>query len=348
MSVKFSKICLSTLFLIVLSPSILSQGITSKGIRVMFYNVENLFDVYDDSLTDDDDFTPSGLMRWNYSRYYRKLNSIYKTIASAGEWSMPDIIAMCEVENRRVIQDLLSETYLSKYDYGIIHEDSPDRRGIDVCLIYRRDVVEILKYRYLIPSVNDGTGYQTRSVLFATLRIHTDTLHVFVNHWPSRRGGALAGDDLRKSIAGMIADTCNSVFESSSGRGKILICGDFNSTPDDTEIETLLNSVHTGSGLENLTVQLSETGDGTYRYRGTWEMIDQVIVSKTLLNSGSGLYIPSGSFRILRPGFLLEKDPVYPGLSPFSTYRGYRYHGGYSDHLPVIVDLFMRDSCRQE
>ena len=146
----------------------------------------------------------------------------------------------------------------------------------------------------------------------------------------------------------MVAYTCNSFIQFCSERVKILICGDFNSTPDDTEIETLLNSVHSGSGLENLTLQLSDRGEGTYRYKGTWEMIDQVIVSKTLLNSGSGLYIPTGSFRILRPGFLLENDPVYPGLSPFSTYRGYRYHGGYSDHLPVIVDLFMSGPCRQE
>lgn len=325
-----------------------SQEITSKGIRVMFYNVENLFDIYNDSLTNDDDFTPGGLMRWNNSRYYRKLNSLYKTIAAAGEWNMPEIIALCEVENRRVIQDLISKTYLSKYDYGIIHEDSPDLRGIDVCMIYRRDLVEILSYSYIIPSGKEISDFHSRSVLYTTLRINTDTLHMIVNHWPSRRGGALAGEDLRKSIAIMVADVCNSVIETCQGDGKILICGDFNSTPDDTEIETLLNSVSYGSGLVNLSLQLSETGEGSYRYKGTWEMIDQMIVTRTLLDSASGLYISPGGFRIFKPGFLLESDPVYPGLSPFATYRGYRYHGGYSDHLPVIVDLFMTNPGQQE
>ncbi|MBI5011028.1 MAG: hypothetical protein HZB98_15545 [Bacteroidia bacterium] len=153
---------------------------------------------------------------------------------------------------------------------------------------------------------------------------------------------------MRKSISGMVADASNSVNKSCSENGKILICGDFNSTPDDTEIETLLNSVHPASGLVNLSLQPSEKGEGSYRFKGTWEMIDQVIVSKTLLNPESGIYIPAEGFRIFRPDFLLENDPVYPGLSPYSTYRGYRYHGGYSDHLPVIVDLFMKYPCQQD
>jgi predicted extracellular nuclease len=346
MSGKFFSVWFNILFLIALSPSASCQEIQQKGIRIMFYNVENLFDIYNDSLTNDDDFTPVGLMRWNNSRYYRKLNSLYKTIAAAGEWNMPEIIALCEVENRRVIKDLISETYLSKYDYGIIHEDSPDLRGIDVCMIYRKDVAEILDYRYLVPSGKEMSDFHSRSVLYASLRINTDTLHIIVNHWPSRRGGALAGEDLRKSIAVMVADVCNSVNKACQGNGKILICGDFNSTPDDTEIETLLNSV--SSGLVNLSLQPSETGEGSYRYKGTWEMIDQVIVSKTLLNTESGLCISPEGFRIFKPGFLLEIDPVYPGSSPFATYRGYRYHGGYSDHLPVIVDLFMTNPDQQE
>jgi predicted extracellular nuclease len=336
------------MFLIFLSPLAHPQEIKSSGIRVMFYNVENLFDIYDDSVKNDDDFLQGGVMRWTNTRYYRKLNSLYKTIASAGEWNMPEIIAMCEVENRRVIQDLLSKTYLSKYNYGIIHEDSPDLRGIDVCMIYRRDLVEVINYSYLIPSGNEINDFHSRSVLFANLRIKSDTLNMIVNHWPSRRGGALAGEDLRKSIAGMVADVCKTINETSAGNGKILIVGDFNCTPDDTEIEMLINSVCSGSVLVNLSLKLCENGEGSYRYRGTWEMIDQVIVSGSLLNPGQGIYTSADRFRIFRPEFLLENDPVYPGFSPFSTYRGYKYHGGYSDHLPVIVDLFMKSPGQQE
>ena len=118
----------------------------------MFYNVENLFDIYDDTLKDDNEFLPDGVMRWNFTRYNKKINSLYKTIVAAGEWNPPAIVALCEVENRKVLEDLIYGTYLSKYNYRIIHEESPDQRGIDVCLIYRKDYAEVIDYRYWIPS----------------------------------------------------------------------------------------------------------------------------------------------------------------------------------------------------
>jgi endonuclease/exonuclease/phosphatase family metal-dependent hydrolase len=339
---------LNILFHIVFAADLFSQERQSKGIRLMFYNVENLFDVSNDSVKNDDDFLPEGVMRWNYSRYTRKLNSLYKTITSAGDWKIPEIVAMCEVENRKVLQDLLYKTYLSGLNYGIIHEESPDLRGIDVCLIYLKDAVELLSYRYLIPSGIRVEDYHTRSVLYARLKVFSDTLNLFVNHWPSRRGGALAGEDMRKSIAEMVRSACDTLSEYSSGKAEILICGDFNSTPDDIEIKTLLNSSGSWSSLVNLSEFAAELGEGSYRYKGTWEMIDQVIVSKTLLNAESGLFTSTDYLKIFRPDFLLENDPVYPGLIPFSTYRGYRYHGGYSDHLPVIIDIFTNDPYQLE
>ncbi|MBK9392306.1 MAG: endonuclease [Bacteroidetes bacterium] len=339
---------LNILFHIVCAADLFSQERQSKGIRLMFYNVENLFDISDDSVKNDEDFLPGGVMRWNYSRYIRKLNSLYKTIASAGNWNMPEIIAMCEVENRKVLQDLLFKTYMSEHNYSIIHEESPDQRGIDVCLIYRKDVVELLNYRYLIPSGIKVEDYHTRSVLYARLKVFSDTLNLFVNHWPSRRGGALAGEGMRKTIAKMVREACDTISGSINGNIRILICGDFNSTPDDNEIKTLLNSSGSGSSLINLSEYPAELGEGSYRYKGTWEMIDQIIVSEAFLNSGSGLYTSTDYLKIFRPDFLLENDPVYPGVIPFSTYRGYRYHGGFSDHLPVIIDIFTNDPYQQE
>jgi len=305
----------------------------------MFYNVENLFDIYDDTLKEDNDFLPDGVMRWTHTRYNKKINSVYKTITAAGEWSMPVIIALCEVENRKVLGDLLFNSYLSKYNFGIVHEDSPDLRGIDVCMIYRKDCAQLLNYRYLIPSNVKPAEFHTRSVLYSKFLIQKDTLNIIVNHWPSRRGGALAGEDLRLTVAEMVKSICDSILRVSSARAKIIICGDFNCTPDDIEIKELMNREKSFKYFYNLSERYAQKGEGSYRYRGIWEMIDQVIVSESLLKSDYGLYTAQDNFKIFNPGFLLEKDPVYPGLSPFATYRGYRYHGGFSDHLPVLLDL---------
>jgi hypothetical protein len=319
-----------------------SQDTDTRTIRLMFYNVENLFDTDHDSLKDDVEFLPDGVRQWSQSRYNRKISSLYKTIAAAGEWNMPGIVVMCEVENRKVLEYLVHGTYLSKYDYGIVHEESPDPRGIDVCMIYRRDCAELLNYRYLIPG-NPGRGnFHTRSVLYASLLIGSDTLHLIANHWPSRRGGALAGEGMRIKIAEMVKDLCDSIGQAARGGAKIIIGGDFNCDPDDVEIRALLDHGNTGFPLINLTGDLAERGEGTYRYKGIWEMIDQVMVSEPLLNSDAGLYTGQGFVNVFRPGFLLAKDPVYPGSSPFSTYRGYRYQGGFSDHLPVLTDLFVK------
>lgn len=319
-----------------------SQYSNAKSIRLMFYNVENLFDVYDDSLKDDNDFLPGGVMRWNFSRYTKKLNSLYKTLAAAGEWNLPAVIALCEVENRKVLEDLTGKTYLSKYDYRIIHEESADQRGIDVCMIYRKDLAEVLDFSYHIPCQIRRADFLTRSVLYTRLLIHEDTLHLIVNHWPSRRGGALAGEEMRMKIAGMVKGLCDSIRMAGNSHSKIIICGDFNCTPDDIEMKALIDRERSGMALINLSERPAEKGEGSYRYKGIWEMIDQVIVSEPLLNSGSGLFTEPDRFRVFNPLFLLEKDPVYPGFSPFATYRGYRYHGGFSDHLPVMIDLLIR------
>jgi hypothetical protein len=309
------------------------------SVRMIFYNVENFFDIYDDTLTQDDDFLPGGVMRWNYARYKRKINSIYKTIIAAGEWDPPDIVALCETENKKVLQDLLYETNLYRFDYGIIHEDSPDERGIDVSLMYRKERIKILYYKYLIPSEKDGNIFTSRSVLYAKCQIHNDTLHLFVNHWPSRRGGVLAGEHERIRISDLLKSNIDSIAKRTSSGVKIVIAGDLNCNPDDHVIKYLTTISDTGIKLRNLSDRLNKQGLGSYRYLGTWEMIDQVIISDLLYNSNAGLSADSSSFSIFKPDFLLKDDPKFPGLKPFSTYYGYSYQGGFSDHLPVLLDL---------
>jgi hypothetical protein len=312
---------------------------TSTPVRIMFYNVENLFDIYDDPLTEDDEFLPSGLRRWNYQRYNRKVNSVYKTIIAAGGWEPPAVVAFCEIENRKVLEDLVYGTYLSKYNYEIIHEDSPDERGIDVCLIYRESMLNIIDYQYFKP-LKLSHEFRTRNVLYARFMTGADTIHLLVNHWPSRRGGVLAGEALRKEIAEMVRCKVDSIATIHSDP-KIIIMGDFNATPDDKVIGILNDDSNGKTHMVNLSENLSARS-GTYRYMGTWEIIDQVLVSNALINSREGVFTGPELFRIFRPDFLLKKSPEFPGLTPFSTYSGYRYQGGYSDHLPILLDLMSR------
>jgi predicted extracellular nuclease len=251
------------------------------------------------------------------------------------------------VENRHVLEDLIYGTYLSRYNYGIIHEESPDERGIDVCLIYRKDLVKIIDTRSWIPDKVNRAGFRTRYVLYAKCSILGDTFHIIVNHWPSRRGGVLAGETVRTDIGRMVRDAADSLGRTNSGRSKIIILGDFNCTPDDNVIEDLINpDPENGKTRAVKLINLADTdqqkGSGTYKYSGTWELIDQVIVSEWLLRCHEGFTADINGFRIFKPDFLLMDDPKFPGLSPFSTYRGYRYQGGFSDHLPVLLDLVLR------
>jgi predicted extracellular nuclease len=325
-----------------------SQDKLVSSLRFMFYNVENFFDVYDDSLKDDDAFLANGVMRWNSSRYSKKINSLYKTIVAAGEGNPPVVVALCEVENKRVLEDLLNYTYLSRYNYRIIHEESPDPRGIDVCLIYREDYVKLTDYRYWIPVSAGGEVFTSRSVLAARMLVNSDTLHILVNHWPSRRGGVLAGEELRHSIASMIRLKIDSIGVGSHEGPKIIIMGDFNCTPDDRVMQSFIHGERDDGSLVNLSEKFIAGTQGTYKYMGTWEVIDQVIVSERLINCADGLFTDASQLTIFKPDFLLTKDPKYPGFTPFPTYRGYRYHGGFSDHLPLLLDLQLRPVLQQE
>ncbi len=326
----------------------LLQEKESRPLRLMFYNVENLFDIYDDTLKNDDDFLPDGVLRWNYTRYNHKINSLYKTIIAAGDWSPPEIVALCEVENRKVLEDLVYGTYLSKFSYNIIHEDSPDQRGIDVCLIYRREDLKLIDYGYLLPEGIREENFFSRKILYTKFLYKYDTIHLFVNHWPSRRGGVLAGEGMRIKISSMVREKTDSISTSRKEGNKIIILGDFNSSPDDQEMKLLTAGPHVAGSLVNLSLDLSDSGIGTYRYQGTWEMLDQVLVSQNLMSSLKGLYTEPSFISVFKPDFLLMKDPKYPGFTPFSTYRGYRYQAGFSDHLPILLRLNFLDPDRLE
>jgi len=343
--ILFEMICRKIAVALVIIPAfhclVFSQDrADTLPLSVMFYNTENLFDTRDDSLVDDAEFLPRGVRRWNKTRYSNKLSSISKVIIAAGGWDPPAIVGLCEIENRRVLADLAFGTALSAFGYGIVHEESPDTRGIDVCMLYRGDIVSVVSHHLWVPADSDLKDFHSRGILYVKCVMYGDTLHLLLNHWPSRRGGVLAGEDLRERMALGVRNIADSLCKSSEGKAKIIVLGDFNCSPSDPLMLKLTAAELSGGGsLVNMADRKTSGKEGTYRYQGTWEIIDQIIVSNGLLNSSEGLKTGPEHFRIFSPDFLLKDDPKYPGPVPFSTYRGYSYQGGFSDHLPVLLDL---------
>ncbi len=179
-----------------------SQSGMIDSYKIMFYNVENLFDTYDDSLINDEEFLPEGDRFWNNHKYYSKLNNIYKVIVAVGGWQPPAIIGLCEIENRTVLNDLVNNTPLVKFEYQIIHKESPDRRGIDVGLLYRKELFQPISYEAIPINFPNNPESKTRDILYVKgIAEKSDTLNIFINHWPSRWGGQLESEDRRLFVA---------------------------------------------------------------------------------------------------------------------------------------------------
>ncbi|GAB1403895.1 MAG: endonuclease [Lentimicrobiaceae bacterium] len=317
---------------------------TLRSFRIMFYNVENLFDPFHDSLKQDQEFTPRGMRAWTWKKFEKKLQQTSKVIISAGSWRPPEIVAFCEVENRFCLIQLLKRTPLERFGYRIVHEESPDARGIDVAAIYRSDRFKHL-YHEAIPVFYSGdTISTTRYILYIKgLVSPTDTLHLFVNHWPSKYGGATATIPRRRDAALTLRAKIDSLALMQP-EARIVITGDFNDTPVDESVYVHLNAKSnrdsTGFYLCNLMMPFVGKWDtGTHKFREEWSVLDQFIVSSPLLQSKSGLRLSAKGAEILRLPFLLEEDTVHNGTKPFRTYNGMTYQGGFSDHLPIMLNL---------
>jgi hypothetical protein len=311
--------------------------VKGQDFSVMFYNVENLFDTADDTTKEDDEFLPEGSRRWTEKRYWQKINALSRVIAAAGEWELPALIGLCEVENEDVLKDLAYGSILSAGGYGIVHRESPDSRGIDPALLYRRDLIRISDCRSWVPEVKEGEVFNSRNLLYVKTVFNNDTLHVILCHWPSRRGGVMAAENIREKIANLVRTKEDSIQSASCNTASVIIMGDFNATPDDTVMSVLTQ----GGDLVNTAKTLSDKGKGSYRYQGKWEMIDQILVSKSMTDGEGPFYADPLTFRVFDAPFLLADDADYPGKKPFPTYGGYKWTGGYSDHLPVIIRVKM-------
>ena len=309
--------------------------------RVMFYNLENLFDPLNDSTTLDDDFTPEGRYHWSWSKLRDKARSIAKTIIAAGEGRAPALVGVCEVENRRALRLLVEQTPLQPVGYDIVHRDSPDPRGIDVALLYRAAAFRLLDAAWFRVCYDSGSC-RTREILYAKGLLHElDTLHLVVAHWPSKMGGAARSEPRRMRAAATLRAITDSVF-STNPRANIIVMGDFNDTPESAPVVQGLQAASDTSCdacLHNLMRPLAARGEGSLKYRAEWELIDLFFVSGNLLNAAAPIYCLPEEVAIFRAPFLLEPDERYLGDKVRRTYEAGAYRGGASDHLPIVMRI---------
>ena len=301
--------------------------ILSSLLTFMELNCENLFDTRHDSLKNDLEFLPDGSYKWTPYRYWAKLNHLGQEIVAQSD-PVPDFVAMCEVENDSVMFDLTKRSLLRNAGYEYVMTSSPDERGIDVALLYQPASFALLhSHSIRIKPLPDTRP--TRDILYASgLLITGDTLHVFVVHAPSRRGGEQVSRPYRLLVASQLAEAVDSVYAISRD-AKIIIAGDFNDYADSPALQYLYEH-----HLINMSAdaQGSHGAKATYRWHGEWRSLDQILCSPSLAARKQSCVIGDLPF-------LLEDDEKYGGKTPYRTYLGPRYLGGYSDHLPLVVQL---------
>lgn len=293
-------------------------------------NCENLFDCRHDSLKNDSEFLPDGSYHWTRTRYWRKLNRVGQTIIACGvkgqSWQLPDMVALCEVENDSVLHDLTRRSLLRNARYDYVMTCSPDERGIDVALVYSPFSFRLIRsHSVRVEPIKDMRP--TRDILYASGVIASgDTLHVIVAHLPSRRGGERHSRPFRMAAADRVAAVADSVYNVSKD-AKIIIAGDFNDYANSASVRMLC-----GKRLKDISAEATgrNGAKGTYRYQGEWGSLDHILVSESLARNVVDCYINDAPF-------LVEPDEKYGGVKPRRNYLGPRYQNGFSDHLPLVA-----------
>ncbi len=304
-------------------------SLKAQEYKIGFYNVENLFDTINDPTKDDEEFLPDGKNSWTGDRYMEKINHINQVLNEMGNVLA---LGMCEIENANVVRDVIRFSPKMAKSHGVVHFQSPDERGIDVGLIYdslKLKLVQSGSIRFTLPGKEKPSS---RDILWAKFKTKKDTIHILVNHWPSRRGGEQESEANRMEAAKYAKNYIDSVL-AISPNAKIIFMGDLNDHPSNNAPKLI---------AERLNPQITKTSGefgGSYFYDGAWDILDHILTSKGL-NSKKGFRILPNSGKIYSPAYLLQE---YKGATqPFRTYGGKKYLGGYSDHLPVSITVRLR------
>ncbi|MCB0525411.1 MAG: endonuclease/exonuclease/phosphatase family protein [Saprospiraceae bacterium] len=340
-----------TILLLFFSTIAFSQkGDDYEVASIGFYNLENLFDTIDSPTTRDYDFLPAGRLHWDSSKYYIKQANLAKVIALLGTDLSPDGVALlgvAEVENRQVLEDLVIQKEIESRHYQIVHYDSPDERGIDVGLLYQPKYFSVLGSKAfpvdLIDKETKEPDY-TRDVLYVAGLFNGEPMHILVNHWPSRGGGEARTAYARAAAASVcksVADSIKAVDEDA----KIIVMGDLNDDPDSKSLTQVLKARRSADDLKkselyNPMFDIYKNGNGTLAYRDSWNLFDQLIVSKGLVNKKTGgwqLY----KAQIFKQPWMFQTEGAFRGY-PLRTFVGDIFLNGYSDHLPVYMYLLKK------
>lgn len=321
----------------------LSAQEKAKVACIAFYNIENLFDTIDSPNTNDVEFLPTGTNKWTSKRYQKKLENMAFVINQIGDEVIkggPTLLGVSEIENKDVLVDLINTPPLKGMGYDIVHYDSPDKRGVDVGLLYKKGAFKVINStsnRLTMPGRDD---WFSRDQLVVTGELDGELIHVIVNHWPSRGAGpeyrAAAG-----ALSRALADSLQAIHKDA----KIFIMGDLNDDPTDPSVYKVLGAKGKESEVKenclfNPMWKLHMNGIGSLAYRDSWNLFDQIIISKPLLgNKGSGWKFHQA--KVFNRRFLLQEDGPYRGY-PFRTFAGGAYAGGYSDHFPVYLFLIKK------
>ena len=286
-----------------------------SSLRIVSYNVENLFDTKHDTLKNDSSFLPEGMHHWTYRRYQTKIDRIAQVLVNIGGWESVPLVGLCEVENARCLRNLCYE--LRRFHYKYVHYDSPDERGVDVALLYDSTRLNILNSRALSLSLD---GDATRDILYVSaLYEQRDTVHVMMCHLPSQLGGASNTDWKRQRAKSLLQSQIDSILLLHPS-ANIVVMGDMNTSAQDDL-----------TGMVNLMIPIQKMGQGTHKYQGIWTCLDQFYVSQSIATKATTT--------IFSPWWLLEEDAKYLDYKPHRTYIGFRYNDGYSDHLPIVLHL---------
>ena len=302
---------------------------------IAFYNLENLFDLTDDKHTNDNDFLPISVKKWTPKRYDNNLRKLGYAISNIGKTETgkhPDLVGLAEVENAKVIEDLINSQHLQDYNYSYVHYDSPDERGIDVALLYNPNAFKVINSEtFSIELTNEkGLPDYTRDILLVTGLLDEEEIHIIINHWASRREGEKETEFKRLASSNKVGEIILRLrlqYEDP----KIVVIGDFNDEPHNKSIKQLLD----GFELHNPMASIRSYSRGSTYHNRKWNLFDQILLSVNFLKS-SNHSLELYKANIFDKDFLKLFNGPYKG-SPFRTYVGKKYKGGYSDHFPVYA-----------
>ncbi|MBL7738516.1 MAG: endonuclease/exonuclease/phosphatase [Chitinophagaceae bacterium] len=331
-------------FLIACFFSALAQKKEFKPVIISFYNLENLYDTVNNPIKDDEEFLPDGPRNYKTDIYLDKLNKLATVISQIGADISPDgpaLLGVAEVENDTVLNDLVRQKLIAKRNYKIVHYDSKDIRGVDVGLLYNPKYFKPEASDKLFVQLPGGSkdAYYTRDILWVKGQLDGETIHVYVNHWPSRSGGEERSAPAREAAAQVCRNHIDSILKQEPN-ARIIVMGDLNDDPTNASVSAILNAkgrqkdVRAG-GLFNPWTEMYRKGYGTLAYRDAWGLFDQIIISSPFLDKEqNGLFFYQQ--HIFRKEYMVENKGQYKGY-PMRTWDGNTYRGGYSDHFPTYI-----------